>query len=70
MLTPTIFIVTILSLYGRSIRAKSGLLITVSIAILALIGYYYGYLFPQPDVEAIVSIRQPELKVEVVAEGL
>jgi glucose/arabinose dehydrogenase len=46
------------------------LLITISITILALIGYYYGYLFPRPDVEAIVSIRPPELKLEVVAEGL
>ena len=52
------------------IRAKSGLLITVSITILALIGYYYGYLFPRPGVEAIESIRPPELEIEVVAEGL
>ena len=54
----------------RFIRAKSGLLVTVSIAILALLGYYFGYLFPQPDVETIVSVRQPELKAELVAEGL
>jgi glucose/arabinose dehydrogenase len=42
----------------------------ISITILALIGYYYGYLFPRPDVEAIESIRPPELDIEVVAEGL
>ena len=49
------------------IRTKSGFLITVSIAILALIGYRYGYLFPE---EATVSLRHPELKAELVAVGL
>lgn len=53
-----------------SIKAKSGLLITVSITILASFGYYYGYFFPRPHVETIASIRQPEFKLEVIAEGL
>ena len=54
----------------RSIIAKSGLLILVTIAILASVGYLYGYLFPRSEVEAIASIRQPDLRVEAVAKGL
>ena len=53
----------------RWIRTKSGLLITIAIAIMALIGYHYGYFFPRAE-EVLVSVRQPGLKVEVVAEGL
>jgi glucose/arabinose dehydrogenase len=51
-------------------KAKSGLFITVFIVILAFVGYHYGYLFPKPTAPAVASIRQPDLKVEVVAEGL
>lgn len=52
------------------IKTKAGLLITVFIVILALVGYHFGYLFPKPSGSAVASIRQPNLKVEVVAEGL
>jgi aldose sugar dehydrogenase len=70
LLTQIIFIgIGNLTYMFRFIRTKFGLLITVSIAIMALIGYHYGYLFPQAE-EAIVSLRQRELKAEVVVVGL
>jgi glucose/arabinose dehydrogenase len=54
----------------HSIKAKLGLFITVTIVILGVVGYHYGYIFPSPTAEAVASIRQPDLKVQVVAEEL
>jgi glucose/arabinose dehydrogenase len=46
-----------------------GLLIMTAIIVLALLGYYYGYLFPKAAAPSVV-IHDPNLKIEVVAEGL